>query len=751
MKTSILIFLITTVIFSFTAQCTDNVVPVYRPTLNITKTSSEIKIDGNLNDPAWRTANWITQFVETYPGDNTIPEVQTETAITYDDNYLYIAFNCKDDPEAIRATMSQRDQFGNDDAVALSIDTYGNASWAYEFYVNPYGVQKDYLWSSIAGDDPGFDVIWESAAQKTETGYQVEMAIPFKSLRFPNTDVQTWRINFGRMHPRESSKNYSWAANDRNEKCAPCQWGTLTGITGVRPGEGIEILPAFVSHQSGSLDNLQNPTSKFNEKKIKGEVSVGGKYSINSDITAEAAYNPDFSQIESDATQIDVNSTISLMYPERRPFFQEGSDIFRTMFNSFYTRTVNDPRATAKLTGRIGNTSIAYLMAQDENTPYIIPLDEMNLMVNSGKSVVNVLRAIHTVGEDSRVGVLVGDRRFTKNGYGTVLSLDGDIRLSNNYSWLAQIIQTYSKEPLDPTLTSDFEGITFGRGKHTAVFDGESFNGSAVITELRRNARNWNFVLDYNQIHPSYRTEIGYDPIVNHRTGMIYSGYTFYPENSIFTQITPQVNAFSRWSFEGIKKIERINLGGYMGLNFAQTNINFNFGQGSELFNEVMFKNLWQASLNIGSRFSKMIGLNLGTSYGKGIAYWAMSKGNETGLAATINFKPIDRLTIDQSVNYSKSTDIETGEEFFKGYITRTRVQFQFNKEFSLRLVGQYNNFSKKWDIDPLLTYRLSPFSVLYVGSTYDYRFYDGNDMNKSMWKMSARQYFMKLQYLFQV
>jgi hypothetical protein len=146
-----------------------------------------------------------------------------------------------------------------------------------------------------------------------------------------------------------------------------------------------------------------------------------------------------------------------------------------------------------------------------------------------------------------------------------------------------------------------------------------------------------------------------------------------------------------------------------------------------------------------------MIGLNLGTSYGKGIAYWAMSKGNETGLAATINFKPIDRLTIDQSVNYSKSTDIETGEEFFKGYITRTRVQFQFNKEFSLRLVGQYNNFSKKWDIDPLLTYRLSPFSVLYVGSTYDYRFYDGNDMNKSMWKMSARQYFMKLQYLFQV
>ncbi|MBI5021476.1 MAG: carbohydrate binding family 9 domain-containing protein [Ignavibacteriales bacterium] len=751
MKTFLFLFLIITVFISSTAFCTDIVPPKYRPVINIAKANDEIKVDGNLNDPVWKIANWITHFVETYPGDNTTPDVQTEAALIYDENNLYIAFNCKDDPGAIRATMSQRDQFNNDDAVAISIDTYGNASWAYEFFVNPYGVQKDYLWSSIAGSDPGFDVIWESAAHQTESGYQVEIAIPFKSLRFPNNDIQTWKINFGRIHPRESSKNYSWAANDRNEKCEPCQWGTLTGISGVQPGKGIEILPAMVAHQSGSLSNMRDPTSSFSEKKIKGEVSIGAKYSITSDVTAEAAYNPDFSQIEADAAQIDVNSTISLMYPERRPFFQEGSDIFRTMFNSFYTRTVNDPRVTAKLTGRVGNTSVAYLMAQDENTPYIIPLDEMNLMVNSGKSLVNVIRAIHTVGEDSRVGVMVGDRRFTKNGFGTVLSFDGDIRLSNNYSWLGQIIQTYSKEPIDPSLTNDFDGITFGRGKHTAIFDGESFNGTALITELRRNARNWNFVIDYNQIHPLYRTEIGYDPVVNHRTGSIYTGYTFYPENSIFTQITPQGNVLSRWSFDGIKKIERINLGGYIGLKFAQTNINFNFGQGSELFNEVMFKNLWRVSANIGSRFSSMIGLNIGANYGKGIAYWAMSKGNQTGLSATLNIKPIDRLTIDQSVNYSKSTDIETGEEFFKGYITRTRFQFQFNKEFSLRLVGQFNDFNKKWDIDPLVTYRLSPFSVLYVGSTYDYQHYDANDMHESTWKISSRQYFMKLQYLFQI
>ena len=116
--------------------------------------------------------------------------------ITYDNENLYVAFDCHDDPADIRATMCQRDQFYGDDAVCLLIDTYGDAAWAYEFFVNPYGVQKDYLWSSIGGEDRGYDLIWESAAQITETGYQVEMAIPFASLRFPNKDVQSWKMDF---------------------------------------------------------------------------------------------------------------------------------------------------------------------------------------------------------------------------------------------------------------------------------------------------------------------------------------------------------------------------------------------------------------------------------------------------------------------------------------------------------------------------------------------------------------------------
>jgi hypothetical protein len=364
---------------------------------------------------------------------------------------------------------------------------------------------------------------------------------------------------------------------------------------------------------------------------------------------------------------------------------------------------------------------------------------------------VNVLRTIHTIGEDSRVGIMIGDRRFEKKGYGTILSLDGDIRLSSNYSWLGQFIQTYSKEPFDTSLTRRFTGLNFGRDKYSVAFDGESFNGSAFITELRRNSRELNFIIDYNQIHPLYRTEIGYDPVVNHRTASTGVWYNIYPTNSIFTQITPQAFVLGRWSFDGMRKMERVNLSCSANLNVAQTSVSVNYNKGSESFNGVMFDNLWGTDLFIYSRVNQMLGFNISASYGQGIAYFAMAKGNETGISATVNIKPIDMLTLDQTFYYSRSTAVESGEEYFNGYISRTKLQCQVSREFSLRFITQYNYFSKLWEFDPLLTYRLSPFSVVYLGSTTDFQYFSPTQQNPSLWKTSARQYFMKLQYLFQI
>jgi len=243
-------------LMTFSAFASTTFEPLYNPTLSVSRTTQDIRVDGDLSDLGWLTAKTIGGFVERSPGDMIEADVETEVLITFDDQNLYVAFKCYDDPESIRATMCHRDQFHGDDAVCVLVDTYGDASWAYEFFVNPYGVQKDRLWSSVGGEDTGFDMIWRSAAKVTESGYQVEMAVPFAAMRFPSTDAQVWKMDFWRNRPRESFKQYSWAAYDRNEQCWPCQWGTVSGIEDVVPGKGFELMPTFVAHQSGEFSSL---------------------------------------------------------------------------------------------------------------------------------------------------------------------------------------------------------------------------------------------------------------------------------------------------------------------------------------------------------------------------------------------------------------------------------------------------------------------------------------------------------------
>ncbi len=726
-----------------------NFEPMFSPTLEIKKAAAAIKIDGSVDDAEWQNAGRADSFVERYPGDNTEPEVRTETFVTYDDHNLYIGFICHDDPAEIRASMTQRDQFHGDDAVGVLIDTYGDAAWGYELYVNPYGIQKDFLWSSISGDDPGFDLIWESAGRITQSGYQVEIAVPFASMRFPNKDVQSWKVDFRRNRPRDSYKEYSWAAYDRNEKCIPCQFGTFNGISNVRPGRGFEIMPTVVANQSGSLRIPGDPGSPFDNADPEGEISVGAKYSVSSDITVEGSYNPDFSQVEADAAQIDVNTTIALFYPERRPFFQEGSDIFRTIFNSFYTRTVNDPQFAVKLTGRMNRLSVGFLSARDENTPYIIPLEERSIIRNTGESYVNVLRASRTFGGDNHLGFIVTDRRMEPEGSGTIVAVDGDLRLSRNYSVVGQYVKSHTKEPIDSSLSVGLENVKFDHDKYNAALDGESYSGDAFVCQFRRRARHLNFTVNYDHVAPSYRTETGYDPWSDYRNLTVYSNYIFYFEKGIFERISPALYADRRWNFDSEEKWTHINLGFDSNLKFAQTYFSARYGTGKESWGGIQFDNLWSAEMNIGSRLSDQVGYDLYFNRGRGVARWLLVEGNETSLFGALNLKPIDRLIIEPTISYARSTNSETGEELYSGYIARARVLYQANRELSLRFVVQFNDFSRKWEFDPLLTYRVSTFSLFYIGSTYDYDDLAVNPADPDNWKLTSRQFFMKLQYLF--
>lgn len=762
--------------------------PVFKPSLAITRVKASISIDGNLNDPGWKKAGKVTNFVERNPGDNLPPLVNTETYVTYDDKNLYVAFVCLDNPANIRATMCQRDQFGGDDAVGVFLDTYGDANWAYEFYVNPYGVQKDLIWTNVAGEDQGFDLIWESAAKITDSGYQVEIAVPFASIRFPNQDTQSWRMDFYRNHPRESFRQYSWAAYDRNEQCWPCQWGSVDGIEKVKPGKGLEVMPTLISNQSGGLDfdndgTIDKPAADapFDNSKIDGEFSLGAKYSVNSDVTLEATYNPDFSQIEADATQIDVNTTVALFFPERRPFFQEGRDIFRTLFNSFYTRTINDPQFAMKLVGRTENYRFGLVSAVDDNSYYIIPGEESTLdMLNVGKSYVNVFRAMRSFGNSTQLGFILNDRRYEAGGYNTIAAVDQNIRLSRNYRILGQYIATFTEEPNKPDMTHytfsngseyDLRDFVYSDGSYNAGFDGESYTGFGFITQFRRNGRHYNMFIDYNQVGHEYRTETGYDPWVNYRNLSMWNGYNIYfSETSIFNRMTPQIYIDNRWTFEGDRKWTHVNTALETSLNRAQTYISLNYNYGTELWYGNRFNDIYQFGIAFNSQPFAFLQASLNANYGTSVSFTTMDKGKETGLFAALTFKPFDRLIIEPNINFYKIDDFKTGEEIHNGYVTRTRIRYQATKALSLRMVFEHDDFNHVWNIDPLITYRISPFSVFYIGSSqkiidygnsdYDGYFYGYDKDSDSYfptrqdfdrgWRLDNRQFFMKLQYLFQ-
>ena len=734
-------------VLAATATAAPTFEPIFKPEMMTVKASEAIKIDGHLTDRAWLTASKTTNFVERSPGDNLPPQVETEAYLTYDDDNLYVGFVCKDDPSQIRATMCQRDQFDGDDAVVLFLDTYGEAAWAYEFFVNPYGVQKDYLWTNVQGEDSGFDLIWQSAGHITDSGYTVEMAIPFSSMRFPDKDVQEWKVDLWRVHPRESYRQYSWSANDRDEACWPCQWGTVEGIRGVKPGKGLEILPAFVSNQSSSY---REETNSLDNQDILGELSLGGKYSLSSDVTLEATLNPDFSQIEADADQIDVNTTIALFYPERRPFFQEGADLFRTLFNSFYTRTVNDPDMAVKGTARWDRTSLAYMVARDANSPYAIPLEESGATVMVEKSTVNVLRGLHQIGGNSQVGFMIGDRRFDNGGYGSILAGDGLLRLGKGYILDGQFVWSMTEEPV---FSDDMQYIpsgSFAKGKYTAALDGETYSGGAFIARMRKFSRSFNMMFDYNQVDRTYRTQVGFDPWNDQRNYNAYMWYNIRPESGPFSQITPQFNTYWRWNYDGAQKWRYYETHLNGSIRWAQTNVDVGLNVGTETRYETRFEDVWNLSFYLGGQPFSTVGYDVNVSYGPQPAYGFLATGYQRSYSFDLTIKPWDRVILEPSVDYIKSTEKEHGTPLYKQTIFRNRLRMQVNKELSLRLVTQYNNSRNTWEVDPLVTYRISSFSVFYFGSTYDYE--EGiNTEFPNDWRLTHRQYFMKLQYLVQI
>lgn len=724
------------------AQASGHAPEIVPPVLRVARAPGPIDVDGELDDPGWEGAAVATGFTEFQPRDGVPAPTDTRAWVTYDDSRLYVSFRVEDDPDDLRITLADRDHVFDDDVVMIAFDTYGNNAWAYMIGANAIGVQVDARFSNDGGDEASFDVVYESAGKVTDTGYQVELGIPFASLRFPDAEEHRWRVQFLQIHPREARRQYSWAEISLDNNCILCQNGTLVGLEGVEPGGQLELLPSLVAGQSGSLATDGDPDS-FRTSDPTAELSLGVRYPFRSGWTAEATYNPDFSQIESDASRIDVNTTFALFFPERRPFFQEGSDLFDTWIDAIYTRSINDPVGAGKLLGRQGGLSVGYIGAVDEHSPLIIPLEESSIVLQNGRSVSNIVRARQMFGSGSAVGGLVTDRRFDGGGSGTNAGVDALLRLTGQWSIEAQLVASYTREPEAAGPTDGLDDVVFGDDGYTATFDGESYFGRAAHLSVDRSSREWNFNVSYEDATPTYRADNGFQSRNDYRSGSVFNGYGWWPDDGFFDRIFLSHNAGASWNFDGIMKRRSTGVA-ISGSAAGQSRFSVGVNWREERFEGELFRDMVSANAYLASDFSESFGFVVSYRVGEDIFRGDPRIGIAQSASASVDFKPVQNVTFSPSIRWARMDD-RAGDELFSGYIARARLNYQFSRRLFLRLITEWDEFGRRLSVEPLLLYRLNPFSVLYLGSAHGYAEFD----DPFAMERTHRQLFLKVQYLF--
>lgn len=726
------------------AKCADST-NSERYVLDATRVARDVRMTGKLNDPLWKKAEEVSLKYEVQPGDNTPAPQRTTVRVLYNSRSIYFGFVCHDTHASlIRAHITGRDNINGDDRVGVIFDTYSDNDRAYEFLTNPYGIQED-LTRSSHRLDWSFNTVWYSAASMNDSGYTAEIEIPFKSIRFPPHRNQRWRIEFVRFLPRESRDELTWTPLDRNDPCLICQGGLLLGISGMKSSNNLDLLPYVMGFQSRTLTDQSDPASGYENSGINGRIGIGIRYAPSSSLALGAVLNPDFSQVAADAAQISVNSTFALFYPERRPFFLEGSHFFQTNFNVFYSRMIDNPLAAVKLTEKSGPLSLGYLGTEDRDSPFIVPGQEgSSFIASSLKSFSNIFRAKYDFGDQSYVGGIVTARNL-ENAHNYVTGLDWTVLFDNNYFFGGQILYSNTKELNDTLLFDDTR--TFGLSGYTAAFDGQLYPGNAARVSLDRRARNYSFHLSYEELSPTFQAQDGFITGTDRRQFNFNQVYTIYPLNSVLNSASFSSHVGSRFNSNGVLKRDRFVLIADFHLK-SQTYVHFGVRPYDfELFHGSRFDHIFRFYFTVATHpidgFSFWTHLQLGRFVDRSDTA-SLGKGHSLNIGMSVS--PTDQLQL--SLTYSRSglSALNGKKLFFDGYIARGKAVYQFTPEIFVRLIAQYDKFSGQISVDPLFGYKLNPFTVFYAGSTHSLTRF-GYPYGT---KLTAQEFFVKFQYLFQ-
>jgi uncharacterized protein DUF5916/cellulose/xylan binding protein with CBM9 domain len=682
---------------------------------DLPSTVRDIKIDGVMDEEAWQDATQIAIDIETRPGENTAAPVKTVAYLVEDGENLYVAFNAEDpNPKAIRAYLRDRDSAWNDDFVGIVVDAYGDERRAFEFFVNPLGVQMDLTYDDVnQREDDSWDAIWDSAGKIDDAGYIVEMQIPLSQLRFPKIEgKQTWGIDLLRFYPREHRYRFSNNAQDRNVNCYLCQFEKIQGLEGAEPGRDLEIVPTLTASQVETTDDPGIVPLQSGSTDVEAGLSV--RWGITPDLTANLTINPDFSQVEADAVRLQVNNQFALFFPEKRPFFLEGADYFRTPIRAVFTRTVADPSVGAKLTGKRGNNTFGVFASQDEITNLLFPgafgSDNTSL---AQKNIAFVGRYSRSFGESSSVGALLTGRDGD-GYYNYVGGLDLRWKISDQHSIQLQYLRSDTEYPTDVAIEFD---QPLG-----------SFDGTASFAAYDYDSRNWRVYIRHQDRAANFRSDSGFVPRVDYSQQVVGIGRTWFGDED---------NWYSQFSFSGDwdiahdesgRMIERELEGWFRIQGPMQSRLDVGPLTRDRLFDDVLFK---ENKINLYAEFQPMGGLELGiwASAGDQVDFANTQLGNEVRLEPFVNWN-INRNFLLRLDSAFVTLDSKDGPNIFDAKVYDVNLTWQFSVRSFLRLTTQIQDVERNQSeyIDPvdartrdvgrqlLYSYKLNPQTVFFLG-----------------------------------
>jgi hypothetical protein len=679
----------------------------------------EIRIDGRIDESAWAQAAVLIGFTQYEPNEG-IPAVEpTEALVLYAPDAIYFGIRAFDSqPSTIPARLVQRDRgVFSDDWVRIALDTFNDERQAYVFYVNPLGIQADGLWlegraggrGGGGGGGGGFggspvdmnpDFIWDSDGRVTEDGWVAEIRIPYISIQFPEGDDQVWRINVTREVDRLGYRQ-SWAPLTKNQTSTLAQSGRLVGLTGLNPKKLLEINPVVTGMLTGEeVDDV------FSRGSVEPEFGLDGRYGITRNLTLGATINPDFSQVEADADQIAVNERFALFFSEKRPFFLDGTEVFRSPTQLVHTRQIVDPSGGAKLTGKIGGVNLAYLGALDDSP--------VSLGDGENRALFNLARVRADVGAGSAIGFLYTDRSMIGEATSNrVASADARFLFGRSVSLTTQVAGSWTRE-------ADEEGTEDGAAP--ADF------GALWHASLRQSGREFSWSITAEDVAPDFQTETGFIRRVGDmRTSASVDVNLFKPPGSALqsigfdlqfegffdhsdfwsgTEMTPfehEVELRTNFSFQGSRMINLTVRNGYFRFrpeSYEDYEVVGEDGSRQPFSVPAALKSMWAGALSGWYRMSQAVQLR-GSVFAREIPIFAeASRGFELRISPSLSLRPTTGWQLDLSYTLSRLWR-EDGSFFSSADIPRLRTQYQFSKSLFARVILQYDLSERQGLRDP--------------------------------------------------